>query len=63
MKNPAECRNRRSRWTLQEMRYVENHYATADRGRHWRQPRPARFICGMLSLQVSRHQKEGRALD
>ncbi|MFP1729428.1 hypothetical protein [Lonsdalea quercina] len=28
MKNPAECRNRRSRWTLREMRYVENHYAT-----------------------------------
>lgn len=28
MKKPDECRNRRSRWTLQEMRYVEKHYGT-----------------------------------
>ncbi len=56
MKKPAECRNRRSRWTLQEMRYVEKHYANmtaAAIGAHLGRPR-ASVACMAHKLGVGR---------
>lgn len=58
MKKPDECRNRRSRWTLQEIRYVEKHYVTrsaADIGASLGRPR-ASVACIACKLGVTRRK-------
>lgn len=60
MKKPAECRNRRSRWTVQEMRYVEKHYATrtaADIGASLGRPASS-VACIACKLGVTRRKAE-----
>ncbi|MBF4114203.1 hypothetical protein [Enterobacter cloacae] len=50
MTNKTQCRNYRSRWTLQEMRYIEAHYGTRpakDIAAHL--GRPVTSVCAMAS--------------